>query len=75
MLAPFMIFFLLFTVVPVVMSLPMGFTDFNMAQPPEFVGFSNYAALFLTDRIFLKAKISVTLMAFRNILSVRKSAA
>lgn len=61
MLAPFMIFFLLFTVVPVVMSLPMGFTDFNMAQPPEFVGFSNYAALFLTDRIFLKA-IRVTLI-------------
>lgn len=45
MLAPFMIFFLIFTVVPVVMSLPMGFTDFNMAQAPKFIGLSNYTTL------------------------------
>ena len=32
MILPFMLFFLVFTIVPVVMSLPMGFTDFNMVQ-------------------------------------------
>lgn len=61
MLAPFMLFFLVFTIVPVVMSLPMGFTDFNMAQAPKFVGLSNYTTLFLSDKIFLKS-IRVTIV-------------
>lgn len=61
MLAPFMLFFLVFTVIPVVMSLPMGFTDFNMAQAPKFIGLSNYTTLFLSDKIFLKS-IRVTIV-------------
>lgn len=61
MIAPFMIFFIIFTVIPVVMSLPMGFTDFNMAQAPEFVGLSNYTALFLSDKVFIRS-IRVTLI-------------
>ncbi len=61
MLAPFMIFFIIFTVIPVVMSLPMGFTDFNMAQTPKFVGLSNYINLFLSDKIFMRS-IRVTLV-------------
>lgn len=55
MLAPFMVFFLLFTVIPVVMSLPLGFTDFNMMQKPKFVGLSNFYTLFLNDKVFLVA--------------------
>ncbi|MCM1131906.1 MAG: sugar ABC transporter permease [Ruminococcus flavefaciens] len=61
MLAPFMIFFVVFTVIPVVMSLPVGFTDFNMAQPPKFVGLDNYINLFLYDKVFIKA-IRVTVI-------------
>ena len=61
MIAPFMLFFIVFTVVPVIMSLPMGFTDFNMAQPPKFVGLSNYTTLFLSDKIFIRS-IRVTLV-------------
>lgn len=61
MLAPFMIFFVIFTIVPVAMSFPVGFTDFNMAQSPEFVGFDNYINLFLSDKIFTKA-IRVTII-------------
>ena len=61
MLAPFMIFFIIFTVIPVLMSLPMGFTDFNMAQPPKFVGLSNYISLFLSDKIFMRS-IRVTIV-------------
>lgn len=61
MIAPFMIFFILFTAVPVLMSLPMGFTDFNMAQPPKYVGLSNFTTLFLSDKIFLKS-IRVTIV-------------
>ncbi len=61
MLAPFMILFVIFTIVPVIMSLPVGFTNFNMAQPPEFVGFDNYINLFLSDKVFTKA-IRVTII-------------
>ncbi len=61
MLAPFMIFFIIFTVIPVIMSLPMGFTDFNMAQAPKFIGLSNYTTLFLSDKIFIES-IRVTIV-------------
>ena len=53
MLAPFMIFFLIFTVIPVVMSLPISFTDFDVISYPEFVGLSNFYTLFLSDKVFL----------------------
>ena len=42
-------------VVPVVMSLPMGFTNFNMIETPKFVGLSNFYTLFLNDDVFLIA--------------------
>ena len=45
MLLPFMSLFIIFTVVPVVMSLPMGFTNFNMIETPKFVGLSNFLSL------------------------------
>ena len=61
MILPFMLFFLVFTIVPVVMSLPMGFTDFNMVQMPKFVGLSNYTTLFLADKVFIQS-IRVTLV-------------
>ena len=55
MLLPFMSLFISFTVVPVVMSLPMGFTNFNMIETPKFVGLSNFYTLFLNDDVFLIA--------------------
>ncbi len=61
MMAPFMLIFLVFTIIPVVMSLPMGFTDFDMVQLPKFVGLSNYTTLFLNDTIFIQS-IRVTLV-------------
>lgn len=61
MLAPFLIFFVLFTVIPVIISLPVGFTNFDMVNKPEFVGFSNFKTLFLSDRTFIHS-IRVTLI-------------
>ena len=70
MLAPFMLFFLVFTIVPVVMSLPMGFTDFNMAQAPKFIGLSNYTTLFLSDKIFVKSiRVTIVFALFTGPLS------
>ena len=61
MMLPFMLVFFIFTIVPVVMSLPMGFTDFDMVQLPKFIGLSNYTTLFLNDSIFIQS-IRVTLV-------------
>ena len=55
MVAPFMILFTIFTVVPVVLSVFFSFTDFNMLQVPNIVWFDNYIRLFLDDDIFLTA--------------------
>lgn len=55
LMAPFFILFTIFTLVPVILSLPMGFTNFNMAQFPTFIGLDNFYALFLEDEVFLTA--------------------
>lgn len=53
MLAPYFILFFLFTVLPVVISIGLSFTYFNMLEAPAFVGWKNYIKLFLEDDIFL----------------------
>ncbi len=55
MIGPFMIAFLIFTVIPTLASLVLGFTDFNMLQSPNFVGLNNYRTLFLNDDVFIIA--------------------
>ena len=55
MVAPYMILFTLFTVVPVVLSIVISFTDFNMLEWPNIVWLKNYVTLFFDDDIFLIA--------------------
>ena len=55
MIAPFCIVFTLFTVAPVVVSLVISLTDFNLMQIPNIVWLDNYIRLFLDDDIFLTA--------------------
>ena len=55
MVAPFVIVFTMFTVIPVVLSMVFSFTDFNMLQTPTFLWFQNYTRLFLDDDIFITA--------------------
>ncbi len=55
MVAPYMILFTIFTVLPVLLSVVLSFTDFNMLQFPGFVFLENYVTLFFDDDIFLTA--------------------
>ncbi len=55
MLAPFMIFFILFTVLPVLAAIGLSFTNFNMLETPDFVGLQNYQRLFVGDTVFITA--------------------
>lgn len=55
MVAPFMILFTVFTVFPVLLSIVISFTDFNLLEMPHFVFMQNYITLFFDDDIFLIA--------------------
>ncbi len=55
MVAPFMLIFFIFTVIPVVASLALSFTSFNMLQPPKFLFLDNYITLFLDDDLWITA--------------------
>ena len=52
---PYMSLFFIFTVIPVVISIAISFTSFNVLSPPKFVGFDNYVRMFVDDEIFLTA--------------------
>lgn len=55
LIAPYFILFFIFTVLPVMASIILSFTNFNMLEMPDFVGWSNYIRLFLEDDIFIIA--------------------
>ena len=55
LVAPYYIVFLLFTVIPVLVSLLLSFTQFNMLEPPQIVWAENYIRLLLDDDTFLLA--------------------
>lgn len=52
---PFLILFIFFIVVPVIVSIYLSFTYYNILEPPRFIGASNYRLLFVDDDIFLQA--------------------
>lgn len=53
LMAPYMLLFFTFTVLPVLMSLLISFTYFNMLEFPRWIGWDNYARLLLDDDVFL----------------------
>ncbi len=59
---PWIIGFLLFMAGPIVVSLFYSFTEFNLFQPPQWVGLQNYADL-LGDPKFLRSVINTAYLA------------
>jgi multiple sugar transport system permease protein len=62
-MAPFLLVFATFTLLPVVMSLALSFTYFNVLEPPQLIGVQNYLNLFLSDDIFLIALRNTLVLA------------
>ncbi len=63
LIAPYVIIFTLFTIVPVILSFLISFTDFNMLQWPNIVWLDNYINLFFADDIFLIACVNTLIFA------------
>ena len=61
--APYVLLFLLFTVVPVLVAITLSFTSYNMLQPPVWVGWANYVKLLFADDVFLIAVKNTLLFA------------
>ena len=55
MILPFTVCFIAFTMIPVILSILLSFTDFNMLEWPSWRGFDNYIRLFLEDDLFMTA--------------------
>ena len=63
MMAPWMLLFLLFTILPVFAAVGLSFTDFNLLESPEWIGLSNYFRLFLEDDVFIIALKNTLILA------------
>ena len=63
LLAPFLVLFIVFTVLPVLSSFALSLTDYNILQSPEFIGLNNFRLLFIEDDIFLIALENTLLFA------------
>ena len=52
MLAPFFIFFCLFTIIPIFSSIALSFTSYDLLSTPQFIGIGNYERMFVSDDVF-----------------------
>ena len=55
LMLPFLLFFTLFTIIPVGASMVLSFTRYDVLNDPIFVGWDNYLRMFLEDSVFLIA--------------------
>lgn len=54
-MAPFLILFTLFIIIPVAVAFWLSLTNYNMLQPAKWIGLTNFKLLFMDDDIFLIA--------------------
>ncbi len=64
LMAPFLVLFSIFTILPIVSSIILSFTNFNMLEFPKWAGWSNYSRLILDDQIFLQVVKNTLVFAF-----------
>ena len=53
-LAPYLLLFVVFIIVPMVIAIGLSFTNFNTIEFPSFAGFMNYINLITQDEIFMQ---------------------
>ena len=63
MMAPYLLIFLTFTIIPVVVGFALSFTNYDMLLSPKFVGLDNYVNLFLYDEVFIIALKNTLILA------------
>ena len=61
-LAPYVLLFVVFIIIPVIMALALSFTNYNTIQTPDIVGFLNYINLITQDEIFMQYVLPNTIV-------------
>ncbi len=62
MIAPYLLSFFVFIVLPVVLAIVLSFTNFNSMTFPSFVGLTNYINLFTGDAVFMQKILPNTIL-------------
>ncbi len=63
MLSPFLILFFVFTILPILSSVVLSFTTYDMISAPKFSGISNYIKMFSADDMFPKVLRNTVVLA------------
>ena len=64
---PFIIGFLVFTIIPMISSLYLSFTDYSILGSPKWVGLKNYIKMFTKDSKYLKSLKVTFFYAFASV--------
>src|SRR5688572_1757308 len=54
-ISPWLIGFFAFTLIPILGSLYLAFTDYHLTAPPEWIGLENFERMFLNDARYWKS--------------------
>ena len=65
-ISPWVLGFLLFSALPIGLSIYYGFTNFNIYQPPRWIGLANYRTL-MVDPLFWKALYNTAYYTFLSV--------
>lgn len=57
--APFILGFILFDLIPMIASLGLSFTKWNILSPPTFIGLQNYIDAFQDPKVLISLKVTV----------------
>lgn len=57
--APFILGFILFSLIPMLASLGLSFTRWNILTPPTFIGFQNYITAFQDPKVLISLKVTL----------------
>lgn len=66
-ISPWLMGFLAFQLYPIAASVFYSFSDYNMMQPPRFVGLANFARLFGQDDLFRRALANTAIYALVSV--------
>lgn len=61
-LAPYLILFVVFIIIPMLVAVILSFTNFNTIQLPSFSGLANYVTLLTKDQVFMQKVLPNTVI-------------
>ena len=63
-LLPWLLGFIALTVGPMISSLYLSFTNYNLFEPPKWIGLDNYTTLFQDERFLQSVGVTVSYVVF-----------